>query len=69
MYHVTGFAHETVFVQQGVAEVLLEASDIPEDLSAHLPFLSTTSRALGVLSLAPTFVSLVGSVSGPPSLM
>lgn len=67
MYHVTGFAHETVFVQQEVAEVLVEATDIPEDLSAHLPFLSTTSRALEVLSLAPTFASLAGSLSGPPS--
>lgn len=32
--------------QQQVAEVLLEATDIPEDMSAHLPFLSTSSPSL-----------------------
>lgn len=47
-------------MQQKVAEVLLEATDIPEDMSAHLPFLSTTSQVLEVLSFAPTFVNLAG---------
>lgn len=32
--------------QQQVAEVLLEATDLPEDMSAHLPFLSTSSPSL-----------------------
>lgn len=32
--------------KQQVAPLLLEATDIPEDLSPHLPFLSTSSPSL-----------------------
>lgn len=36
-------------MQQKVAKVLLEATDIPEDTSVYLGFLSTTGQVLKVL--------------------